>query len=284
MSYRTISSFGNKIQEDKNPLPKITRHEDKNILLNKYKLVVVDVNADWCSPCKIVSPQFNKLYSKYNIDNVCTLAKENVDLGLSPSVTVVPTFQFFYKGNLDSIITGADITQVEAKIIEILNKIEEETRKEKASTVALEKNPLPPRPTKSTIVNLPPQLQKQFQYQDPTKSVKQSNSKSKVTESSVGQSQQYISTLPNLPKFQMSRGGDGGDTSSATTNEESVDETTPSSMENGETLSETNGETTVPTELQSVNEGFQHAHNLRQEYYDSAPAHLPMSLPIRRKK
>jgi thioredoxin 1 len=277
MSYRTISSFGNKIQEDKNPLPKITRHEDKNILLNKYKLVVVDVNADWCSPCKIVSPQFNKLYSKYNIDNVCTLAKENVDLGLSPSVTVVPTFQFFYKGVLDSIITGADITQVEAKIIEMLNKIEEETLKEKASTVAIEKNPLPPPPTKSTIVNLPPQLQKQFQYQDPTKPVKQTNTKSKGVES-IGQTSQYISTLPNLPKFQMSRGGGGGVGESTTTNEVSVDETTPSSMTNDETVTE------PPTEIQSVNEGFQHAHNMRQEYYDSAPAHLPMSLPIRRKK
>jgi thioredoxin 1 len=278
MSYRTISSFGNKIQEDKNPLPKITRHEDKNILLNKYKLVVVDVNADWCGPCKIVSPEFNKLYSKYNIDNICTLAKENVDLGLSPSVTVVPTFQFFYKGALDSIITGADITQVEGKIIEMLNKIEEETRKEKASTVALEKNPLPPPPTKSTIVNLPPQLQKQFQYQDPTKPVKQTNTKSKGAEP-IGQSPQYISTLPNLPKFQMSRGSGGNGGSSNETS--GMVEETPS-MSNGEIVSENNGE--ASTEVQSVNEGFQHAHNLRQQYYDTAPAHLPMSLPIRRKK
>jgi thioredoxin 1 len=281
MSYRTISSFGNKNSVDNNHLHKITRKEDKQTLISNYKLVVIDIYADWCSPCKIVSPEFNKLYSKYNIDNVCTLAKENVDLGLSPSVTVVPTFQFFYKGVLDSIITGADITQVEGKIIEMLNKIEEETRKEKASTVALEKNPLPPPPTKSTIVNLPPQLQKQFQYQDPTKSVKQNNTKSKVAEP-VGQSPQYISTLPNLPKFQMSRGSGGGGASSATNNEASVDETP--SMTNGEPQIETAGETPAQTEVQSVNEGFQHAHNLRQQYNDTAPAHLPMSLPIRRKK
>lgn len=227
MSYRTISSFGNKVSEDKNPLPKIKKAEDKQALIANYKLVVIDIYADWCGPCKIVSPEFNKLFDKYNIPRVCVLAKEDVDLRLSPSVTVVPTFQFFYNGVLDSVITGADITQVETKIIEYLKKVQDEAEKERTTNMLPVPTPTSSKTLERPVVNLPPQLQKQFQYQE-----------------------------PQPPPI-----------------------TAPPSMEENPVVESPS----VPmTESQSMNEGFQHAHSLRQQYYEK-PAHLPMSLPIRRK-
>jgi len=163
MSYKTISKFGNKEESEPNPLPKINTVPDKQYLASNNKLLVVNIHSHWCGPCKIVSPQFNELYKKYNIPGVCVLATENVDLRLSPSVTVVPTFQYFYNGSLDSVITGADITQVEGKIIQLLQQIQVDTERAKASVEAVPNNP----PKEKPLVNLPPQLQKQFQYKLP---------------------------------------------------------------------------------------------------------------------
>ena len=94
-SYKKLSTFGEKKSEVDSLLPNILRIEDKTALIQNYKVVVIDVHADWCGPCKIVSPLFSELFKKYNIPGVCILAKENVDLKLSPSIQVVPTFQFF---------------------------------------------------------------------------------------------------------------------------------------------------------------------------------------------
>jgi len=80
------------------------------------------------------------------------LAKENVDLRLSPSIQVVPTFEFYFNGKIDSLITGADLTSVEEKIIDLLSVEPEPTQ-------AL-KNVQPKDESEQ-----PPQMQQQFQYQ-----------------------------------------------------------------------------------------------------------------------
>ena len=51
--------------------------------------------ADWCGPCKLTAPGFAKMFKNYNLKGVVALAKENVELGLSRSVQVIPTFQYF---------------------------------------------------------------------------------------------------------------------------------------------------------------------------------------------
>ena len=101
-NYKKLATFGEKKEEKSDNIPQILKIEDKNFILQNYKICVIDVYADWCGPCKIVSPPFSKLFAKYNIPGVCILAKENVDLKLSPNIQVVPSFQFFFYGNLDS--------------------------------------------------------------------------------------------------------------------------------------------------------------------------------------
>ena len=124
-SYRKLSDMGgisnsNKDQNKENVIvPEITTIEDKNALINNNKLVIVDVYANWCGPCQITAPLFEKLYLKYK--DVSKLVKENVDLRLSlNTVQVVPTFQIFVDGKLKSQITGSDIDAVEDMIVKSL--------------------------------------------------------------------------------------------------------------------------------------------------------------------
>ena len=50
-----------------------------------------------------------------------------MELGLSPNVQVIPTFQFIVNGKLDSIITGADMDSVEQKLVSLIKTIVDET-------------------------------------------------------------------------------------------------------------------------------------------------------------
>lgn len=158
--YKKLSSFGKTNDQKENgsesadsgfiDVFSIKSIEEKKMLIENNKICVFDIYGDWCGPCKIVSPQFVELSKKYNISGVCFLAKENVDLRLSPNIQVVPTFEFYLNGKLNAIITGADINSVEEKIIELLETPEtKETIQEKK---------IPPQ-------ELPPQMQPQFQYQ-----------------------------------------------------------------------------------------------------------------------
>jgi len=229
-SYKKLSNFGDKRSEKSDNVPQILRKEDKDYLIQNNKVVVVDVYADWCGPCKIVSPLFAALFPKYNIPSICALAKENVDLKLSPSVQVVPTFQFFVYGNLDSVISGADIALVENKIIELVNAIQS----------APQQHQQPPPPQVNPHEQIPPQLTPQFQYQQPSHH---------KPSPSPGVGGMITSAPPSMPMPVP------------------VSESTPPNPSNV---------------AQTQNEGFQHAQQSRNQFYEQ-PAHLPMSLPIRRK-
>ena len=128
-NYKTLNELGNTADTSSTStpnqkesfaiiVPEITTLEDKNSLLQNNKLVVVDVYADWCGPCKITAPLFAELYAKYK--DYCVMVKENVDLRLSPTIQVIPTFQIFVDGKLKSQITGANLVEVEQNIASVL--------------------------------------------------------------------------------------------------------------------------------------------------------------------
>ena len=126
-NYKTLNDLGNTApknteKETFDPpitVPEITTIEDKETLIRHNKVVVIDIYADWCGPCKTSAPLFAELYEKYK--DYCVLVKENVDLKLSPTIQVIPTFQIFHEGKLDSQITGVNLKDVEEKIITFIS-------------------------------------------------------------------------------------------------------------------------------------------------------------------
>lgn len=124
MSYRKLSTIGITTKETFDVLvPEIQTAEDKKNMMSAFKICLIDVYADWCGPCKLTAPAFTKMFKNYNLNGVVGLAKENVELGLSRSVQVIPTFQFIVDGKLESIITGADMDTVEEKLVSLIQNL-----------------------------------------------------------------------------------------------------------------------------------------------------------------
>ena len=95
--------------------------QQKLDLINNNKVVVVDIYGDTCNPCKVIAPTFARLadeYKKYGF----AFAKENVTLGINEGIRGVPTFQYFYNGQLLPPNTvGADIPEVKSRLEQIRN-------------------------------------------------------------------------------------------------------------------------------------------------------------------
>lgn len=67
----------------------------KNIMDSHYNLVVIDIYADWCAPCKYLSPKFIELAEQYQNSSVL-FCKLNQNLQLK-TVSGLPTIEFWQK-------------------------------------------------------------------------------------------------------------------------------------------------------------------------------------------
>jgi len=103
----------------------ISNIQQKHDFIKNNRLCVVDVWAPWCGPCKQISSRYEKLAKQYSKPGFCMLVKENADLNIpcykgTPKVLGVPTFQFFVNGQYIDSIVGADLKEVEQKIISLI--------------------------------------------------------------------------------------------------------------------------------------------------------------------
>ena len=75
---------------------RVVSSKDFKELINSNELIVVDFYADWCGPCRMLSPNIEKLseeyknikFAKVNVDDCSELAQE---LG----ITSIPAVFFF---------------------------------------------------------------------------------------------------------------------------------------------------------------------------------------------
>lgn len=131
MSYRKISDVGTTkkigITKDgsKIEVPELFTKQDKDAMIKDNSIAVIDIYADWCSPCLMSTPLFAGLSHKYQ--DLVAFAKEQVELRLSESVQVIPTFQVYNEGKLVKIITGPDMEAIEAEIQKHLFKEDKKT-------------------------------------------------------------------------------------------------------------------------------------------------------------
>ena len=103
--------------------------EHRKKILRENGIVCIKLHADWCEPCKIISPDYAKLAKQYHAPGKCLMTTENVDLELTRDYQIngVPAF-IFYKGgqlvrnqedNSPVHVVGGNLKSVQ----EIMNKL-----------------------------------------------------------------------------------------------------------------------------------------------------------------
>ncbi|PHH71328.1 hypothetical protein CDD82_6586 [Ophiocordyceps australis] len=81
-------------------------------LLSKHAIVVADFYADWCGPCKMIAPHFERLAQQHSRPQKVAFAKINVDsqqaIARAQAVSAMPTFKIFHAGACIDTIKGAN--------------------------------------------------------------------------------------------------------------------------------------------------------------------------------
>ena len=77
-------------------------------VINSDKTTIVDFYADWCGPCKMMSPVIDKI-AEENAENI-KVGKVNVDdnqeLAMKYNVMSIPTIMIFKNGELSKTFIG----------------------------------------------------------------------------------------------------------------------------------------------------------------------------------
>lgn len=69
--------------------------------------IVVDFYADWCGPCRMITPFLEEIQSEFAIDIVKVNIDESPDIASKYNVMSIPTLIIFKKGEKISVNVGA---------------------------------------------------------------------------------------------------------------------------------------------------------------------------------
>ena len=77
-------------------------------------ICVVDFYAEWCSPCKMLSPVFQEVET--NLNNMASFLKVNIDnhidIAQEYQISTIPTILVFKNGNVEERIVGFNSKEV----------------------------------------------------------------------------------------------------------------------------------------------------------------------------
>ncbi len=93
----------------------ITEENFDQEVLNSDVPVLVDFWAEWCGPCKMISPLVDAVAQELN--DAAKVGKCNLDdgqaLAAKYSIRSIPTLLFFKDGEVKHQIVGAQVTQAQ---------------------------------------------------------------------------------------------------------------------------------------------------------------------------
>lgn len=89
-------------------MKQLTDQDFEETLSNSKKPILVDFWAEWCPPCKKLTPVLEKIAKEYKekIDIYKVNVDENPVLGQTFSIEVIPTVIFFKENNAKSGFVG----------------------------------------------------------------------------------------------------------------------------------------------------------------------------------
>lgn len=75
--------------------------------IEKEQKVVVDCYADWCGPCRMLSPVIEALAKQYSDISFCKLnIDDNEETAMKYSIMSIPTLLIFESGELKNTVVG----------------------------------------------------------------------------------------------------------------------------------------------------------------------------------
>lgn len=78
---------------------------------------VVQFSADWCGPCKMLTPQLARLSVEYGFDYYKVDVDQNSELARDFRIMSIPTVQVYVDGVLVNSFTGVKpVTQLKAEL------------------------------------------------------------------------------------------------------------------------------------------------------------------------
>lgn len=87
---------------------KVTEENFEEEVMKETKTVIVDFYADWCGPCKMMSPIIDEiaeeLGEKVKVGKSNT--DENLDLAQRFNIMSIPTVMVFKNGNVEKTFVG----------------------------------------------------------------------------------------------------------------------------------------------------------------------------------
>ncbi len=99
----------------------VTKESFESEVINSDKPVIVDFWAEWCGPCKALSPVLDEVASEVaNAKVVKVNVDEQGDLAQQYGIRGIPTLIFFKGGEVKSTLVG---NQPKAEILKNINDL-----------------------------------------------------------------------------------------------------------------------------------------------------------------
>ena len=92
---------------------------NQEIVVNSQKLMILDVYADWCIPCQMLSPILVELDKKFNDLEIYKLnADESSNFTTLNNITSIPTLIFYKDGEEKERVVGVSSIENLSQIVE----------------------------------------------------------------------------------------------------------------------------------------------------------------------